>query len=150
MTVLSASAATSSTTTAETPSTDQLRVVGVRRRTVVVSVIALIALATVVATGWLVARARSGATAATTPTSTHGIAGTLRGGPGFVSAAPTPAAAVSDLHVIAHGTRGFIRTVTGPITGPTTTQPATPSNDRTELVHGTRGSLSDATGSPIR
>ena len=52
--------------------------------------------------------------------------------------------------MIAHGTRGSIRTAAGPIAGSTTSRPATPSNDRGELVHGTRGNLSDVTGTPIR
>lgn len=157
MTITSAPVSTTSSTSADTaasaPGPDRLRVVGVRRRTIVISVVSVIALVAVIATGWLVTRVRSG-DSAPTPASSHGIAGTLRGGPGFASAAAAPAVVDLDLHDVAHGTVGNVRTGAGAAASGSVATTPTPasvlrSDDRAELVHGAAGSLTDATGARV-
>ncbi len=160
MTLVSSPVTTSPSTTSAPVSagsspSEQLRVVGPRHRTVVIALVAVVAITVVLATGWLLLRARSGDAATTTPRSVHGIGGTpLRGGVGSAAIAAAPAT-VSDRSEVAHGTLGNIRVggssagAAGRAASLSSPTPAWPSDESAELVHGTAGSLSDAAGAQV-
>ncbi len=134
------------------PRVSDLRVVGPRRRTLV-----LVALAVaVLAIGALVA-ARFWAASSFDPTtpavssndaaeSVHGTADALRTGSG-VALGTAGTAVVSDLDQVAHGTAGSVRTGAGTAAGAGAGTKA--SYDLDQMVHGTAGSLVTGAGAEL-